>query len=452
MRTRLPILALVVASAALLLVVSGVLAPESAPVREAPPVLVVPQVEASPHPVATSTITAVRASSRSTSMQVRRGVRGRVRSSRAPSGDAVREGACLVRADGIARSRSLTTYEVGLGGEVRLSADGAFDLPLAPGLWRVVIIHFPLPEGEPHLVEVWNTTETIAADATDSVDLGVVHLPESVIRGTVRRPDGGIIDVPIDGSTSVRVTYSDQYVADDGALLGADFFVPADPEGRFAIAWGRSGGTPVVGVLRASFGRAHTERRQVMPGDLCSLILDVDAIPPRLDVVTTLMVAEEEGTLRLWTDAWERPVTVPVAELRANADGLRTFTLRTPPRVPLHYEWTRRESDGTWRVAEGTLTTAADGLPLIVEPVWTSARAVVGRADGGRMRRGRALPGGRVVVLDETSVGEDGWFRFDGVTREECLLVGAAGRLQIPASEAASTDVGDLRGLSGGAK
>ena len=189
-----------------------------------------------------------------------------------------------------------------------------------------------------------------------------------------------------------------------------------------------------------------------MPGDLCSLILDVDAIPPRLDVVTTLMVAEDEGTLRLWTDAWERPVTVPVAELRANADGLRTFTLRTPPRVPLHYEWTRRESDGTWRVAEGTLTTAADGLPLIVEPVWTSARAVVGRADGGRMRRGRALPGGRVVVLDETSVGEDGWFRFDGVTREECLLVGAAGRLQIPASEAASTDVGDLRGLSGGAK
>ena len=96
--------------------------------------------------------------------------------------------------------------------------------------------------------------------------------------------------------------------------------------------------------------------------------------------------------------------------------------------------------------------TTADGLPRLIEPVWVAARAVVGRADAGRVRRGRALPGGRVVLLDETSVGEDGWFRFDGVTREECLLVGAAGRLQIPASEAASTDVGDLRGHSGGAK
>lgn len=452
MRTRLPIVLFIAASAVLLLVVSGVLAPDSAPVRDAPPVLLVPQVEASSRPVATSTVTSVRASSRATTMQVRRGVRGRVRSSRAPSGDAVREGACLVRADGIARSRSLTTYEVGLGGEFRLTADGSFDIPLAPGTWRIVVVHFPLPEGEPHLVEVWNTTETITAAATDSTDLGTVHLPDAVIRGTVRRPDGGIIDVPIDGSTSVRVTYSDQYVAQDGGLIGADFFVPADPEGRFAIAWGRSGSTPVVGVLRASFGRAHTERRQVMPGDLCSLVLDVDAIPPRLDIVTTLMVAEDEGTLRLWTDEWERPVTVPVAELRANADGFRTFTLRTPPRAPVHYEWMRRETDGTWHVAEGSLITTADGLPRLIEPVWVPARAVVGRADAGRVRRGRAMPGGRVVLLDETSVGEDGWFRFDGVTREECLLVGAAGRLQIPASEAASTDVGDLRGHSGGAK
>jgi hypothetical protein len=194
------------------------------------------------------------------------GARGVVRSGRTSGAAAVREGGCLVRADGVARSRALTTFETALGGEHTVGVDGAFELPLAPGEWRLVVVHFPLLPAEPHLVEVWNTHTVVMADAVDLNDLGVIHLPEAVLRGTVRRADGGLIDVPPDGRLlRARVLFG-SIRRRHGRLLGADFFVPADPEGRFALAWGRSVGPPPSGVVRASFGRAHAEQRDVRPG------------------------------------------------------------------------------------------------------------------------------------------------------------------------------------------
>ena len=382
----------------------------------------------------------------------RTGIVGLVESSRClgPEGRrGVRVGACSVRADAVSQSATTTTFEVGLGGEVRADALGYFELPLAEGEWRIVVTHFPAPAAEPYLLEIWNTRVTLSSGESCLRDLGVIRLPESVVRGSVRRTDGNIIRTPLGSSDGVRVSFSDKPLDAKLGIVGCDVSLFADPEGRFAIGFARGDGGWVKGTLRASYGGANVEQRDVMMGDTCHLALDTDAIPSRAVPPQRIVVDGSDGTLIVWHDDTERPLIVDVAQL-PQVDGIhRVFTTRRPAGSTLSYEFRRRGEDGVWRVSAGSFVARGDGVPHHVDAADLRGREIVGFVGTGVVRRIVPRARGGMVIVDEVPAGPDGRFRMTAVPASACTLLTSRGSLQISASDASTTDVGVIAALLG---
>ncbi len=290
------------------------------------------------------------------------------------------------------------------------SAEGDFEIDLAPGIYRISAQHDPRHATTPWLREFWYAIVRIDAADQGLLDLGENRFAPAPVTGT-------IVDLRMPGTldlSGTNVEFSDAQSEEPGLPLSATGYgvdVKPTSSGEFAVSLARYSGSNaliphpgrVCGCITATLGGDTASLEPVTMGEHVEVKLT--SAPRRAEVPTTeltLTFRNVPATAHAWLIGDRLVTAKDFGSSKKNKDGSfrTTFVLERG-------RWSLEVSDATtnrWFGRE--IVVDAPGQSIEIDPDWRDARTVTS-ATGEAMTR-VMVRGGREIPLQRSDATASG--------------------------------------------